>query len=99
MEFAVKLFIEIQVRDFTALAEFESQANAIMQDYQGCIVQAFELEHHDDNSGIEIHIVEFASEELFSQYQQDRRLVELAELRQAAISEISAKRIGTEKTY
>lgn len=99
MEFIVKLLVTITVKNFDALATFETAANQIMKDYDGKITQAFELVHNEDGSGTEIHIVEFANSQCFEGYRQDSRHADLANLRAQAISAIEVKPVLKEKTY
>ena len=94
-----KLLVTIQVADFQALNEFEKYASAIMSDYQGKIISAFETLKNDDGSGEEIHIVEFQSEKDFTSYKNDSRLDRLADLREKAITGTEIKICINEKSY
>jgi len=66
-----------------------------MHKYQGRILSAFETVRETDGSGEEIHVLEFPSESLFTDYRADKSLEDLANLRNQAISntevEISLK--------
>jgi uncharacterized protein (DUF1330 family) len=94
-----KLLVTIQVADFQALNEFEKQAAEIMSDYQGKITSAFETSRNDDGSGEEIHIVEFQTENDFTNYRNDLRLKNLVGLREKAISSTEIKICSNEKSY
>lgn len=94
----VKYHVTLWVKDFAALTLFETQANAIMKEYDGTISMAFELER-SGQQGVEIHILEFKSAEQFSNYRADKRLVGLSALREKAIEKITVQTISAEKTY
>ncbi len=76
----------LQVRDFVALDEFERAAAVIMSDFGGEIVCGFETLRNSDGSGEEVHLLEFADEESFSNYRNDDRHHSLRPLREKAIA-------------
>lgn len=57
-----------------------------MHTRQGKFLTAFETLRNADESGEEIHVLQFASNEQFENYRQDSRLASLKELREQAIS-------------
>jgi len=91
----INILVRLEVKDFNSLEEFEPQAVAIMHKYQGRILSAFETVREPDGSGEEVHVLEFPSESLFTDYRADKSLEDLANLRNQAISntevEISLK--------
>ncbi len=89
----------IDVQNFEALAAFEQLASKIMQDHEGKIIRAFETVRNPDNSGEEIHLLEFSSAQHFNRYREDIRLGELKELRAQAISNIEIKTSSLQKFY
>jgi|GEM_PF-517689 len=95
----LRLLTTLQIRNFTALAEFESQAAAIMKDYEGRITHAFETCHLDDDSGEEVHLLEFPDIETFNRYRADPRLQQLQGLRETAIASTDIKVLNQEKHY
>jgi len=91
--------VKLEVKDFSALEVFETQASKIMEKYQGRIVSAFETIRGFEGSGEEIHILEFPSEEAFSRYRSDESLANLAIQRDKAISSTDVKISLCVKTY
>lgn len=87
----INILVIIQVKNFNALEEFEYQANKIMQDHGGKIAMAFESQRNPDDSGEEIHILEFSSMDGFNSYKIDERLHALYTLRQSAITSADVK--------
>ena len=62
-----------------------------MRDHQGRFLTAFETLRNPDNTGEEIHILEFASEEHFKQYRNDERHQSLKSLRTDAVLAMEVK--------
>lgn len=79
------VLVKLEVIDFSALDQFEKEAALIMKSYGGEILSAFETERNAENSGEEIHILQFPSKAHFEQYREDQRLKVLSELREQAI--------------
>lgn len=84
---------------FDLLGQFEQQAVAIMGQYNGKVIAAFETAHHNDGTGEEIHILEFPAEDDFTAYRNDAVLAQLSALREQAISEAEVKVSMTLKSY
>ena len=82
----INIFVKLGVKNFELLKEFEVQASRIMKLHQGRIICAFETMRHPDNSGEEIHVLEFPSEACFMDYKNNEVLAQLAGLREQAIS-------------
>lgn len=82
----INIFVKLGVKDFELLKEFEGQASKIMKLYQGRIMCAFETMRQPDNTGEEIHVLEFPNETCFMNYKKDEVLAQLADLREQAIS-------------
>lgn len=66
-----------------AIRKYESKVMPLMREYDGKLLSAFKPK---DTPPDEIHLIEFPSEEAFSLYQQDSRVVELKAERENAIS-------------
>ena len=94
-----RLIATIEVIAFDLFEQFEAQAASIMADYGGSIESAYETKRNTNDSGEEVHVVVFASEEDFKAYTQDERLAQLSELRAKAISATDVKRVVTTKAY
>lgn len=82
----VYVLVEIEVLNFQALQQFESRAAAIMNKYSGKILAAFETERQANDSGKEIHLLSFPSQDNFVSYRNDPELAALGNLRASAIS-------------
>ena len=89
----------IDVKDFDKLSSFESKAVEIMSSYEGKIISAFETKRNEDNSGEEVHLIQFPNKEKFSAYRSDSRLNEYAELRNGAINSMSLSVSSKIKSY
>ncbi len=87
----IHVFAKIQVNNFAALEKFEREAAKIMLEHQGRFLTAFEIQRNTDNSGEEIHILEFQSTEHFEQYRQNEKHQSLKELRAETISATEIK--------
>lgn len=81
------VLVQLEVKDFGALAQFEQQAAQIMASYCGQIVAAFETERQADNSGKEVHLLTFPDAAAFDAYRQDSALLALSALRSRAIAD------------
>ena len=95
----IQAFAKIQVKNFSALEKFEREAAKIMFEHQGRFLTAFEIQRNTDNSGEEIHILEFQSTEHFEQYRQNEKHQSLKELRAEAISATEIKLSTQLKSY
>lgn len=81
----INVLVTIDVLDFNYLYLFECKAAEVMYFHGGKIVRAFETQRNEDNTGLEVHLLEFPSEIAFSNYRKDLRLVELSGLRDMGI--------------
>ena len=95
----MKLFVHMDVLNFDKLEEFERFAANVMKDHNGEIELAYELSRLADNSGVEIHIVQFPSQTEFDAYKADERFQQVKALRKSAISKISIRSITQSKNY
>lgn len=93
------LLIELHVKNFEVFESYERKASEVMAEYGGSIIGGYELERNADNSGIEVHVVSFASEKHFEAYKQDQVMASLANLREEAISKTIIKPILKTKLY
>ena len=57
----IQIYVKLTVKSFDCLEQFERQAVALMQKYQGVVIAAFETVHNTDGTGEEIHILQFPS--------------------------------------
>ncbi len=87
----IHVFAKIHVKDFALLEKFEHEAAKIMCEHKGKILLAFETLRLSDNSGEEIHILEFESEACFRNYRSNEKLQALSVLRAQAISSMDVK--------
>ncbi len=94
-----KVLVIVEVRNFEAFEKFAAKAAAIMANYGGVVVNAFEAFRLDDGSGEEIHLAEFPDADRFERYRQDPRLRALADLRTEAIAATQIKQGLHEKFY
>lgn len=95
----INVLVTIEVKDFDSLTSFECKANEIMGTHGGKIASAFETKRNEDNSGQEVHLLEFPNEKSFSEYRSDPRLAKLIDLRNQAISSINVATSLKLKTY
>ena len=95
----IYILVILEVKDFNAFELFEQQAAKIMEQYQGRIISAFETRRETDNSGEEIHVLEFPDEAAFSDYRSDSSLAKLADLRSQAILKTEVKISYCMKNY
>ena len=95
----IQVLVELTVKDFEALAKFESQALAIVSKYNGRLISAFETERMPDGSGEEIHLLEFPNEESLNNYRNDSALANLTSLRESAILATQIKLSKRQKNY
>ena len=79
----------LEVKNFDYLTLFENKATDIMRSHNGHIISAFETIRNEDNSGQEVHLLEFPSNASFKEYRVDPRFLEHAELRDKAINTTS----------
>jgi uncharacterized protein (DUF1330 family) len=95
----INILVTLEVKDFYSLTLFETKATEIMRSHGGHIVSAFETVRNEDNSGQEIHLLEFPNDAAFAEYRADSRLLEHAELRSKAINSINVVKPRTLKNY
>ena len=95
----LNILVKLEVKDFDALEEFETQAVRIMKEYKGSIVSAFETVRNPDGSGVEIHVLQFPSESLFASYRSDKSFEKLSSLRERAISRTEVSMSLKVKSY
>jgi hypothetical protein len=95
----MKLMVTLDVLNFEALEQFEQEAAKVMNDYNGAIRQAYEIERRQDGTGVEVHIVEFSSNDDFERYKLDPRHEELLALKQKGCSRTDVSVILAEKNY
>ena len=87
----IQIYVRLTVKDFGLLEQFEQQAVAVMGQYNGSVIAAFETVHNADDTGEEIHILEFPSADDFAAYRQDTTMAELSALREQAIAGTEVK--------
>ena len=85
----INILVTLEIKNFTLLSELENKAVQFMHSHSGCIVKAFETKRNDDNSGQEIHLLEFPSMDAFDAYRSDSVLLQYAALRNEAIESTS----------
>lgn len=95
----INILVTLEVKSFKLLTAFETKAVQIMSVYGGCIVRAFETVRNDDNSGQEIHLLEFPSLTAFDGYRLDPELLASAELRNEAIASTEVVISSEQKEY
>ena len=95
----INVLVTIEVLDFDHLTTFESKAAEIMKDHGGQFISAFETLRNEDNTGREIHLLEFPSESAFVGYRSDERLKDLADLRAKAIQSMDVVKSDRLKKY
>lgn len=95
----INILVTLEVKDFNLLANFERIAVQIMHSHGGSLIRAFESKRNEDESGQEIHLLEFPSESAFADYRSDPRLLEYAELRDRAISSTAVIKSSQVKSY
>jgi uncharacterized protein (DUF1330 family) len=93
------VLVILQVNNFEALDEFESQAANIMTEYGGRIERAFETCRNDDGTGEEVHLLAFENQQAFENYKSDSRHLDLRDLRDKAISGTEVKTAVRTKEY
>lgn len=95
----INVLVTIKVKNFDLLAEFESKAVKVMQLHGGSMVQAFETLRNKDDSGLEIHVLEFPCMSAFNDYRSDPLLQEYSDLRKHAIDSIDVAISSAQKNY
>ena len=85
----INILVTLEVKNFDLLALFEIKAAEIMRAHGGHIISAFETIRNEDDSGQEIHLLEFPNDASFEEYRADVRHIEHAELRDKAIDTTS----------
>lgn len=86
----ITLVALLTVRDAAAFNSFEMQAEAIMKTHGGRIDVVFRPNVADSRAEPqvdEIHVVKFPNQKAFENYRSDKKLLELAPLREQAISQ------------
>jgi len=84
----IQIVVLYEVKDKISFEKFKRKAINIMNNYGGKLISAFEPENNEStgNSIDEIHYLEFSNIEKFNNYRKDPELLELASLRNKAIS-------------
>ena len=95
----ITILVTLEVKSFALLTDFEAEAVQIIHAHGGCIVRAFETVRNDDDSGQEIHLLEFPSMNAFNEYRADSELLKYAGLRNSAIAETSVVISDKQKEY
>jgi uncharacterized protein (DUF1330 family) len=95
----INILVTLEVKDFYSLTLFETKATEIMRSHGEHIVSAFETLRNEDNSGQEVHLLEFPNDAAFAEYRADSRLLEHTELRNKAINSINVVKSRTLKNY
>lgn len=95
----INILVTLEVKSFAQLAHFETKAVQIMHAHGGCIVRAFETIRNEDDSGQEVHLLEFPTMDAFNAYRADSQLLEYAELRNAAIASTTIVISDMQKMY
>ena len=95
----INVLVKLSVRNFGVLEQFEQSASKIMAKYGGRILSAFETRRSDDGTGEEVHLLEFPDEQAFNNYRNDNSLLDLAGLRERAISNAEIKISISLKAY
>ncbi|MBL4798101.1 MAG: NIPSNAP family protein [Oleispira sp.] len=85
----INILVTLEVKDFNFLTLFETKAAEIMRAHGGRIISAFESVRNEDNSGQEVHLLEFPNDASFEKYRADARHIEHAKLRNKAIDTTS----------
>jgi uncharacterized protein (DUF1330 family) len=81
----INILVTLDVKNFDSLTVFEKIAAEVMHVHGGRIISAFETVRNEDNSGQEVHLLEFPSDVAFADYRIDSRLTKHTELRNQAI--------------
>ncbi len=95
----INILVTLDVKDFDLLTTFENKAAEIMRSHGGDIIRAFETFRNEDGSGQEIHLLEFPNDAAFAAYRSDPQLLELAEIRNKAITSTNVVISSHVKTY
>jgi uncharacterized protein (DUF1330 family) len=95
----INILVTLEVKNFDSLTIFETIASEIMHFHGGRIVRAFETIRNTDNSGQEVHLLEFPSDAAFAEYRVDSRLSEHTKLRNLAIISTEIVISSTLKSY
>ncbi len=93
------VLVELTVRNFEKLEEFERKAVSIMSHYGGALISAFEIPYEGMEAGAEIHVLQFPSLQAFHRYREDGQLKDLSQLRSEAISETKVTLGHKSKSY
>lgn len=72
----INILVTLEVKNFDLLTLFESKAAEIMHSHGGRILSGFETIRNKDNSGQEVHLLEFPSDTAFAEYRADPRFIE-----------------------
>jgi uncharacterized protein (DUF1330 family) len=94
----IYVLVELRVKSFKNFEKFEKKAIAIMSRYGGDLLMAFESQR-DKDSGEEIHLLSFPSNDKLNEYLNDDELHQLQELRQSAIESTIVKTSTKIKNY
>jgi uncharacterized protein (DUF1330 family) len=82
----INILVTLEVKNFYSLTLFETIAAEVINSHGGNILNAFETIRNEDDSGQEVHLLEFPSNEAFAEYRADSRLLKHAYLRNKAIA-------------
>ena len=95
----INILVTLEVKSFKHLTAFETKAVQIMSVYGGRLISAFETVRNTDDSGQEIHLLEFPSLTAFDEYRLDPQLMASAELRNEAIASTEVVISSEQKEY
>lgn len=95
----INILVTLEVKNFDSLTLFETKAAEIMRSHGGHIISAFETIRNEDDSGQEVHVLEFPNDAAFAEYRADSQLLEHTELRDKAIISINIVKSRTLKNY
>ena len=95
----INILVTLEVKSFKLLTAFETKAVQIMSVYGGRLISAFETVRNADDSGEEIHLLEFPSLTAFDEYRLDPQLLASAELRNEAIASTEVVISSEQKEY
>ncbi|MDO6719896.1 hypothetical protein Q4575_10815 [Psychrosphaera sp. 1_MG-2023] len=70
------------------LREFESRAIEILREHQGELISASFNDVKGADEPDEIHVIQFPSPDHFNAYKNDKRLIELASLKNAMVNKM-----------
>jgi uncharacterized protein (DUF1330 family) len=95
----INILVTLEVKSFKLLTAFETKAVQIMSVYGGRLISAFETVRNADDSGQEVHLLEFPSLTAFDEYRLNPQLLASAELRNEAIASTEVVISSEQKDY